>query len=470
LHFGTIGGYPTLEGQTITPPALDNLFSVWDRLVSYDAAMQPRPMLADSWDINSGGTEIKLNLRKGVQFHTGREFTADDVKFSLERIQDPKVGGGVLAGFARAVSGFDIPDRYTVVVKASRPWPEAFDLLAQANIVDQVTLQSDGLSKPTGTGPFVFSEYAQGDHLRLVRNKNYWQRDRPYLDEVLVSIHADAQAAVVQLESGALDLLGFGLPVSDAVRLQSDPQFTILFNTNTGASWNLIVNCGIEPTNDKRVRQALGRALNRDRIAQLSWSGLAQAEALPWSVKSRAYDAAKAASVAFDREAAKALLRSAGVSNASLEITWPTSVDFAAAAQVYQSDLAAIGVSTVLTPLEPAGFVQKLLSRSFQGLSFVTNYAQFQPAAAFDAPLYSPDSNWAGFKDEAFSQLAGEIVATTDPALEKPLFDRLNDYLLDQAWILPITQAPEHLAAHSRVHGLAFDSRGALVLSDVWLQ
>jgi len=274
---------------------------------------------------------------------------------------------------------------------------------------------------------------------------------------------------VVQLESGALDVLGFGLPMSDAARLQTDPQFAVMFNTNTGASWSFIANCGAAPTNDKRVRQALNHALNRERIAQVSWRGVARPQALPWSAKSLAYDAAKAASIEFDLDTARGLLASAGASGASLEITWPTSVDFATAAQIYQSDLAAIGVSATLTPLEPGAFVQRLLSRSFQGLSFTTSYAQFQPASALDGPLYNPDANWAGFKDDEFTQVAGDIRMATDPATRKGSFDRLNDYLLDQAWILPITQAPEHAAAHARVHGLAYDSRGALTLADAWL-
>jgi len=71
------------------------------------------------------------------------------------------------------MTGVEAPDKYTVIVKASRPWVEAFDFFEQANIIDPVTFQAVGVTKPTGTGPFAFAEYAQGDHLRLVKNTNY---------------------------------------------------------------------------------------------------------------------------------------------------------------------------------------------------------------------------------------------------------------------------------------------------------
>ena len=143
--------------------------------------------------------------------------TADDVKSSLLRLQDPKIGS-ILTAPMMPMTGVDTPDRYTVVVNASRPWVEVFDTLNRAAIIDPVSLATYGLARPTGTGPFMFAEYAQGDHLRLVKNRNYWQPDLPHLDEVLISIYADAQSADVALEAGALDLVSVGMPLTDVLR------------------------------------------------------------------------------------------------------------------------------------------------------------------------------------------------------------------------------------------------------------
>ncbi len=92
LRFGNIGDFSSLEPQTFGGGGLDQFYQVWDQLISVDSQQQVQPMLAENWDFPDNYQQIKFNLRHGVQFHTGRELTADDVKFSLLRIQDPKIG------------------------------------------------------------------------------------------------------------------------------------------------------------------------------------------------------------------------------------------------------------------------------------------------------------------------------------------------------------------------------------------
>src|SRR5499427_8476225 len=88
LRLGMVGDVSTLDGHNTTPNQFDTTWSVFDRLISYDAKLQPQPELAESWDLSSDLTQIKLNLRKGVQWHSGREFTSDDVKYNLLRVRD----------------------------------------------------------------------------------------------------------------------------------------------------------------------------------------------------------------------------------------------------------------------------------------------------------------------------------------------------------------------------------------------
>jgi peptide/nickel transport system substrate-binding protein len=127
LPLENIADFNSLEGQTIAAAgAYDHLYSVWDRLIAVDHNQQPQPMLAASWEASQDYRDITFHLRQGVQFHMGRELTAADVKWSLERIQDPKIGS-VLTGCLTLVTGIETPDDYTVVVHADRPWVEAFD-------------------------------------------------------------------------------------------------------------------------------------------------------------------------------------------------------------------------------------------------------------------------------------------------------------------------------------------------------
>ena len=117
-------------------------------------------MLAESWDVGGDYKQIKLNLRKGVQCHTGREFTSDDVKYNILRAQDPKVGAGQFANQARWFTGIETPDKYTAILNSEQPRPLVFDFFEYFNMVDKDTVEGpDAKTTTVGTGPFTFVEW-----------------------------------------------------------------------------------------------------------------------------------------------------------------------------------------------------------------------------------------------------------------------------------------------------------------------
>ena len=197
---------------------------VFDRLTAYDDQLKPQPMLAESWEISTDAKQVKLNLRKGVQFHSGREMTSDDVKYSLQRAANPKVAAAQYTGMASWFSGVDTPDKYTAIFKSDLPRPTIFDLLEFLNICDKDTLEGpDAKNTAVGTGPFKFVEWIPGDHVTLTKNANYWQTGKPYLDGIQIPILRDQQAMTTQLEAGALDIAR--LPnLVDFNRLKTEPE------------------------------------------------------------------------------------------------------------------------------------------------------------------------------------------------------------------------------------------------------
>ena len=168
-----------VEGARLGPAYTPTVYMIWDTLTAYDSQRNPTPMLAESWEQATDGKSIKLNLRKGVTFHSGREFTSDDVKYNLLRVRDPKVGTGQLVGMSNWFT-IDTPDKDTVVLKSDVPRPTVFDMFEYFNIVDRELADGpDSKTRSGGTGPFSLIEWVAGDHISFAKNANYWQAASP---------------------------------------------------------------------------------------------------------------------------------------------------------------------------------------------------------------------------------------------------------------------------------------------------
>ena len=305
---------PTRSASTATASpggGSETAWLVFDRLTTYDQNRTPQPMLAESWDISSDYKSFKLNLRKGVQFHSGREMTSDDVKYTILRLRESTVGSGILAGFSNWFSTIDTPDKYTVMLKTDASRPTFFDAIELFNIVDKENVEGpEAKSKIIGTGPFTFVEWQNGDHFTVAKNKNYWQSGRPYLDEI-ISYVRDQQTMDLQLESDGLDVVK--IPnVDDFVRLKEDPTYQAVVHPASGTFFEVGFNTKRPPFDDKRVRQAFNYAMDRKRFAETIWRGTSTPLNLPWSSTSPAYDASKNGVYTYDLDKAKSLLQAGG--------------------------------------------------------------------------------------------------------------------------------------------------------------
>ena len=161
LRLGTLGDLVSLDGHASGP--FDTLYQVWDLLGVEDEHLNLQPVLAESFDWSTDTRQLKFNLRKGVTWHTGRDFTSDDVRWNLERVRDPKVGGGILASYVKPLVEIETPDKWTIVLKSNDPWPGVYDFIQHLNIIDPVTAQGpDGPNKPVGTGPFMVGRIRPG--------------------------------------------------------------------------------------------------------------------------------------------------------------------------------------------------------------------------------------------------------------------------------------------------------------------
>jgi peptide/nickel transport system substrate-binding protein len=463
---------PNLDPHINTTTAHENLFLAFDRIIQYDDQLHPQPMLAESWDLSTDLRQIKFNLRKGVQWHTGREFTSEDVKWNLLRVRDPKSPSVGFRNQSNWFTTIETPDKNSIILKSEQPRPALFDLFEYLNIIDPVTMEGpDAKVKAVGTGPFVFSEWAQGDHILLTRNKNYWQTGRPYLEEVRVSILRDAQAMVAQLEGGAVDLIK-APPLRDAARLKADPQYRVVSHPASAQHFQQGVNTLVPPLDNKKVRQALNYALDRKRFSDTALLGTGQPIALPWLSSSPAYDAQKRTAFAFDLDKAKSLLNEAGVSNPSFEFLplgdYP---ELTQMAQIYQNDLAKIGVTISIKNLENAAFYDSVNGRKYQGLYSTPNtYAQVEPLTIFTTSrVFDPSSNNSGFRTDAYVKLIDDAGSEPDAAKRRQLYVALNDLLLDESFSMILVEFRPQLLTRSTVNDVGHTLHEAFSYTNTWL-
>ncbi|HEX8969448.1 MAG TPA: ABC transporter substrate-binding protein, partial [Chloroflexota bacterium] len=475
LRFAQTANPVSIDGNSIAGGGSETAWLVFDRLTTYDQNRTPQPMLAESWDISSDSTQFKLNLRKGVQFHSGREMTSDDVKYTILRLRESTVGSGILAGFSNWFTSIDLPDKYTVQLKTDAPRPTFFDAIELFNIVDKQNVEGpEAKSKIIGTGPFTFVEWQNGDHFTLARNKNYWQSGRPYLDQI-ISYVRDQQTMDLQLESNGLDIVKIPA-VDDFVRLKADPSYQAVIHPASGTFFEVGFNTARPPFDDKRVRQAFNYAMDRKRFAETIMRGTATPINLPWSSTSPAFDAAKNNTYTFDLDKARALLKDAGVANLETGILVngigaPQVLQFS---QIYQDSLAQIGVKLNIQNVEPAVWVDTLINKKpdYTGLWGGTDQiAQLSPSTLFQlSPGWRLENNHSAFKHERWTSLVNSALSEVDSAKQKQLYTQLNDFILDQSFTVAIATYPYTVLMRSNVKDVGYLlHNGGLSFTDTWI-
>jgi peptide/nickel transport system substrate-binding protein len=471
LREGNLGDLPNLDGHFIN--GQHTTYPIWDRLVDLDSSLNPHPSLAESWDVDKDFTTATFHLKKGVMFHTGREMTADDVVWNYQRLKsDRTVDGGVKANFLVPMTGIEAPDKYTVVMHAEQKWPSIFSVLAWCNILDPQTFQSDGPNKPVGTGPFSFVEWVQGDHITLKKNPSYWQSGKPYLDGINIQIFADPQSMTTQLEAGAIDVAI--LPViRDAARLAKDAKYQVIYNQTSGSVNALLTQNKADagPTTNKMFRQALSYAMDRQRWVDTVLPGVGSAKNLPVPPSSPAFDAAKDKLYTFDLDKAKSLLQQSGVGTPSIEVVYSSvNADYARVLQIFQADLAKIGITLNLKAQEQVAYNDQMFGSKWANLlAGGSLFGQLHPAFFWGNAAYSPDHNWPQFKTDEYTKIGETILREADPVKAKQGYSQWTDYILDQAWVLVWANTVPRTATSANVQGMQYNMTEFLMPNNAWL-
>jgi peptide/nickel transport system substrate-binding protein len=284
----------------------------------------------------------------------------------------------------------------------------------------------------------------------------------------------DGSAAAVQLEAGALDLV-FDPPAQDATRYASDSHFGLYVNDRSGINGIMNMNTTVPPTNNKLFRQAIQYAINRDRYVQTVLRTRGEARSLPWTQASPAYDAAKNQHYTFDLDKAKSLLAASGESLSSpvdfVFLTTEPPVGSQQLAQILQSDLASIGVTLTLRSIEFATLADTMNNLKYtMAYDAVFRYGEFEPSTGMTtSSQYNYEKNFAGFKNDDYTQLITSSQVEADPAKRQALYSQLNDFLLDQCFSMPLASNPPVIATSNKVHDVTWNAHDQLIHDQLWL-
>ena len=480
LRAALTGELTSIDGQQMLPGITATVGNAYETLTRYDDNLQPQPVLADSWDQSSDGKQIKLNLRKGVLFHDGREFTSDDVKYSLLRLRDPKVAPivGPLANQSAWWSTVDTPDKYTLVLASDTPRPGVFDFFQYFTVVDKNLMEGpDAKTKVNGTGPFMFVEWIEGDHVTMRRNLNYWRTGQPYLDDIETHLYRDAQAMVVGLEGGALDEVD-SPNLQDLVRLKDDSKYQALVVAASGQFVCFVANTTQPPMDNKQFRQAINYAIDRQRFASTVFKGLISGgQDLPFPPHAPAYDSARNQRYTFDLDRARSLLAASGITDPDIDLVY-SNTSFgdtnAALAQIVQADLKSIGITINLRPVDFPTQFDLGNRRAYNGLLLsVGSSAQLAEATSLltRSRFFSPDpkTSFTGLDNPTYRQLINTAATEPDLAKRRDLYGQIEDIILDESASMTVSLYPQTALASARVHGLSYDFRPSLTYANAWL-
>ena len=370
LRVAHTGAEQDLDPVTFALPKYPIIPQLYNPLIQLDLSRNPQPELAESWQYAPDRSYIDFKLRQGVKFHSGKELAAEDVVYTLQRTQDPATGGAQLAVVLKGVKA-EAVDSLTVRFNLPGPMPGLFDALDRLYIVEKGATTNDLAKKANGTGPFKLAEWRPSDICHMVRNENYFKSGKPVVDELDVQVIPDVASMLINLEVGSVDVAQ-QIPNQEHQRLRNSQDVKLMVSPNASLTWDLMFNVNTPPFNDRRVRQAFSWAADRKRFVDSILFGVGKPKSIPWPDVSLAYDAALDNYYQFDLDKAKSLLADAGLAgglDAVINTCRKNEPDMAKFAEMYQADLAKIGVRLKLNEMDSAPFNDALANAKFQQLT-----------------------------------------------------------------------------------------------------
>ena len=439
------GGEPTTVSIGITNggwdliPARDTDFDsnkvytlIYDNVVNLNSDAEVVPDLATDWSRESD-TQFVFNLEEGVTFHNGDKFTADDVKYTYDWIQNNE---NPRKNYVSAVEDVVVENDTTVRFDLTEPYaPFLYKVHAVMWPLSETAMNEYGDSynqNPVGTGPFQLTSWDSGNKAVLEKYEDYWKDDQPNIDRIEFRILPQSSSKVAQLESGSIDLLD-RMPAKFTDRVENSGNASVI--TTPGVSSGRIdFNTDVEALGDRDVRRAIAWAIDKQQITQtvLQGYGNPAKSILPDSLPQYNDSISDFNHPTGDAEQAQSLLEDAGYSDLSFEIKTSTSSRHKRTATLLQSMLNEIGIDTSIQALEGNTFFSQELEGDYE--IAVSNWTWFGDPDTLLYLYHTDGLNVWNINNEELDKLLEDQRRTVDPDARQDLIDEIQRIVYEEAY------------------------------------
>jgi len=454
------GGGALVVQQTSEPPGLDLtatpatatagvvFYNIQEALVKVDQQGKLVPWLAERWQTAADNLTYTFFLKKGVRFHNGRPFTADDVKFVLDRARNPETKHPHAKQY-EDIATIDVKDPQTVTIALKQSNAMfLYNLARQGSVIYPREAVEQQKSNPVGTGPFALARWDRGDRIVLKKNADYHVKGLPRLDQVTFRFIPDPNAALAALQAGDIDVLGFGLGPESVEVVRRSPALQVILGETT-SDVILALNNSKKPYSDVRVRRAITHAVNKDEILKGAMFGFGRVLGTnvdplnPYFV-----DMAKA--VPHDPDRARQLLAEAGYPNgfdATLRVPpqYPYTVR---TGEVLVGQLAKAGIRVTLEQIEWGQWLERVYKNADYDMTIIGH------GEAWDAGNYANPKYYFRYDSPRFQDVYKRSETTLDDAKRRALYQDLQKIMVEEAPVVWLYVYPRIVAAKKGIQGI----------------
>jgi peptide/nickel transport system substrate-binding protein len=448
---------------------------VTEGLLTYDEDFTPKPLLATEWEVAEDGLRYTFKLREGVKWHDGKDFTAEDVAFSILALKENHPRGR--ATFA-SVDQVNVLGAHEVELILSKPAPFLLTAFAsfEAPIVPKHLYEGTNIPEnehnyaPVGTGPFTFVEWVRGSHVILKRNENYWADGKPYLDQLIIRFIVDPAAAVAAIEAGEVQVSVANIPLTDIDRLKANSNLVV--DTRAAPYSPSIARAEFNLENpylaDIKVRHAIAYAIDKDFIVNTIYLGYATRLDGPVSAELAHFFNPDVPKYEFDPEKANALLDEAGYPKGADGFRFSLFIDPTQpsgppkqTAEYFAQALAKVGIKVELRTQDFATFVKRIFTDRDFDIAIEGMSNLYDPTVGVQRLYWSknfkvglPFSNGSKYENPEVDRLLEAAAIEIDPAKRVELFNEFQNLVVADLPTLDIVTPASITVFDKRVHNL----------------